>query len=79
MNDCGSLIAGYSHGGCLSSIVLGFVGAWVGGWFAHQVHLPMLYTLQVRGESFPVVWSILGAAVAAGVMSVLTSKPRYDV
>ena len=74
---CGSLgsrLAGYTHRGCLASIVLGFVGAWLGSWVAHQVHLPMLYVLHFRGESFPVVWSILGAAMFAGVMSILTAR-----
>jgi uncharacterized membrane protein YeaQ/YmgE (transglycosylase-associated protein family) len=74
---CGSLgssIAGYSHLGCLTSVVLGFIGAWLGTWFASQVHLPPFYVLHVRGESFPVVWSILGAAMFSGITSVLTSR-----
>ena len=76
---CGSLgsrIAGYSHIGCLSSIVLGFLGAWVGTWFAGQMHLPPLYVLSIRGESFPVVWSIIGAAMFAAVMSSLMGRSR---
>jgi uncharacterized membrane protein YeaQ/YmgE (transglycosylase-associated protein family) len=74
---CGSLgsaLAGYSHMGCLSSIVLGFIGAWLGTWFASQVHLPALYVLHVRGESFPVVWSVIGATMFAGVTSMLTAR-----
>jgi uncharacterized membrane protein YeaQ/YmgE (transglycosylase-associated protein family) len=74
---CGSLgsaLAGYSHLGCLTSIILGFIGAWLGTWFAGQVHLPTLYVLHFRGESFPVVWSVLGAAMFSAVTSVLTSK-----
>jgi uncharacterized membrane protein YeaQ/YmgE (transglycosylase-associated protein family) len=74
---CGSLgsaLAGYSHRGCLSSIVLGFVGAWLGTWFASQMHLPALYVVHMRGESFPVVWAIIGSAVLAGVTSVLTAR-----
>jgi uncharacterized membrane protein YeaQ/YmgE (transglycosylase-associated protein family) len=70
----GSSIAGYSHIGCLSSIALGFLGAWLGRWFAAQVHLPPLYVLHVQGESFPVVWSVIGAATFAAVMSVLTGR-----
>ncbi|MGA2447756.1 MAG: GlsB/YeaQ/YmgE family stress response membrane protein [Polyangiaceae bacterium] len=76
---CGSLgsrIAGYSHIGCLSSIVLGFVGAWLGTWFAAQLHLPTLYTLHLHGESFPVVWSVIGAAMFAALMSALTGRRR---
>jgi uncharacterized membrane protein YeaQ/YmgE (transglycosylase-associated protein family) len=76
---CGSLgsrIAGYSHTGCLSSIVLGFLGAWLGTWFASQVHLPPLYVLHIGPESFPVVWSIAGAAMFAAVASALTGRSR---
>ncbi len=74
---CGSLgssLVGYSHMGCLSSIVLGFIGAWLGTWVASQAHLPALYVIHVRGESFPVVWSIIGAAMFAGVTSMLTAR-----
>jgi uncharacterized membrane protein YeaQ/YmgE (transglycosylase-associated protein family) len=73
----GSMIAGYSHSGCVGSIVLGFVGAWLGTWIAAQAHLPQLYILHVGGESFPVVWSIIGAALFAAVMSALTGRSRY--
>jgi uncharacterized membrane protein YeaQ/YmgE (transglycosylase-associated protein family) len=77
---CGSLgsrLAGYSHTGCLGSVLLGFIGAWLGTWFAAEAHLPALYVLRVRGESFPVVWSILGAGVFSAVMSMLTGRGRY--
>ncbi len=73
----GSRLAGYSHTGCLGSIVLGFAGAWLGTWFAGQAHLPPLYVLHLRGESFPVVWSIIGAAAFSAVMSMLTGRGRY--
>jgi uncharacterized membrane protein YeaQ/YmgE (transglycosylase-associated protein family) len=73
----GSAIAGYSHSGCLSSIALGFIGAWVGMWFARQAHLPTFYVLHVQNESFPVVWSIIGAAVCALGMGVLTRRNPY--
>jgi uncharacterized membrane protein YeaQ/YmgE (transglycosylase-associated protein family) len=56
---CGSLaqtMAGYSHSGCLVSIALGFVGAVLGTWIAHQMGLPELLTIQVGGQPFPVVW-----------------------
>ena len=37
---CGALgqaIGGYSHGGCLVSIALGFIGALLGSWIAGQL------------------------------------------
>ena len=74
---CGSLgagLAGYSHRGCLTSVVLGFAGAWAGGWLAGQLHLPTLWVVHVQRESFPVVWSILGAGMFAAVTSVFTAR-----
>jgi uncharacterized membrane protein YeaQ/YmgE (transglycosylase-associated protein family) len=73
----GSSLAGYTHGGCLASIALGFIGAWLGTWIAGQAHLPMLYVLHVQHESFPVVWSILGAVIFAAVMSILTGRSPH--
>lgn len=74
---CGSLaqaLAGYSHSGCLVSIALGFVGAVLGTWIAHQMGLPELLTVQVGGQPFPVVWSIIGAALFAAILNL--ARPR---
>ena len=76
---CGALgqaIAGYSMGGCLVSIVMGFIGAWLGMWIAGQFGLPTLFTISVDGEPFPVVWSIIGSAVLAVIIGVLTRGAR---
>ena len=79
---CGSLgqsIAGYSHGGCLVSVVLGFIGALVGTWLARLLQLPDLFTLQIGGQAFPIVWSIIGAALFVAVLSLIASRrPPLD-
>ncbi|HYN84526.1 MAG TPA: GlsB/YeaQ/YmgE family stress response membrane protein [Pyrinomonadaceae bacterium] len=72
---CGALgraIVGYSHGGCLVSIALGFIGALLGGWLARQLGLPELLPVRVGGASFPVVWSIVGAALFVAVISLIS-------
>ncbi|MGD0676469.1 MAG: GlsB/YeaQ/YmgE family stress response membrane protein [Polyangiaceae bacterium] len=74
---CGGLgasIAGYSHSGCLGSIALGFVGAWVGMWIARELHLPEGVMWHVGNQAFPVVWSIVGSAVFVAVLSLLTRQ-----
>jgi uncharacterized membrane protein YeaQ/YmgE (transglycosylase-associated protein family) len=74
---CGSLaqaIAGYSRGGCLVSIALGFIGALLGTWLARLLHLPDILTLAIGDQGFPVVWSIIGAALFVGVLGMLTSR-----
>src|SRR2546426_7881948 len=61
---CGSIgqaIAGYSHGGCLVSIALGFIGALVGMWMAHALHLPELFVVRIGGGRVSVILSIIGA------------------
>jgi uncharacterized membrane protein YeaQ/YmgE (transglycosylase-associated protein family) len=72
----GQALAGYSLGGCLVSIVLGFVGALFGSWLARQLGLPELFTINIAGESFPVVWSIIGAFIIALLVG-LFARPRY--
>ncbi|HEX8633204.1 MAG TPA: GlsB/YeaQ/YmgE family stress response membrane protein [Pyrinomonadaceae bacterium] len=76
---CGALgqaISGFSRGGCLVSIALGFIGAILGMWLARQLGLPELLMLPVGGKSFPVVWSIIGAALFVAVISLLTRGRR---
>jgi uncharacterized membrane protein YeaQ/YmgE (transglycosylase-associated protein family) len=78
---CGSLaraMVGYSHGGCLVSIALGFVGAVIGSWLARAANLPDPFVIQVGGQPFPIVWSIIGAALFSAVLSLLT-RPRAIV
>lgn len=79
---CGSLaqsMVGYSHGGCAVSIVMGFIGALLGTWLARATQLPDLLTLQIGDQTFPVVWSIIGAALFAAVLSLLTRPPATTI
>ncbi len=71
---CGALgqaIAGYSIGGCLVSIAVGFLGAVLGMWMAGQLDLPRLFVVEVGTYDFPVAWSILGSALLVAVLGVL--------
>jgi uncharacterized membrane protein YeaQ/YmgE (transglycosylase-associated protein family) len=72
---CGSLgqaIAGYSRGGCLVSIALGFIGALLGLWLARLLGLPELIPVVVGGTSFPIIWSIIGSALFVALITLLT-------
>ncbi|HEY8088758.1 MAG TPA: hypothetical protein VIF09_12955 [Polyangiaceae bacterium] len=74
---CGSIgraIAGYSHGGCLGSVALGFVGALLGHWIARTLQLPELIVWHIGREPFPVIWSIVGSALFVAVLSFLTRR-----
>lgn len=71
---CGSLgmaISGYSRGGCLMSIALGFIGALIGMWLARALALPELFTLEVGDLGFPIIWSIIGSALFVAVLGFL--------
>ena len=72
---CGALgqaIAGYSRGGCLVSIALGFVGALLGMWIARLMGLPELIPVRIGGTSFPIIWSIIGSALFVAIISLIT-------
>ena len=74
---CGSLgqaIAGYSRGGCLVSIALGFVGAVLGMWLARRMGLPELFAFQIGTTNFPIVWSIIGSALFVAVIALFTRR-----
>jgi uncharacterized membrane protein YeaQ/YmgE (transglycosylase-associated protein family) len=76
---CGAIgqgITGYSHGGFLVSIALGVIGAFIGVWVAGKLGLPQFYTLHVGATSFPVIWSIIGAALVVAVLGLITSPRR---
>ncbi|MBA3765707.1 MAG: GlsB/YeaQ/YmgE family stress response membrane protein [Acidobacteria bacterium] len=74
---CGSLgqaIGGYSRGGCLVSIALGFIGALIGMWVARNLGLPELFAVNIGGTKFPIIWSIIGAALFVAVINLISRR-----
>lgn len=72
---CGALgqaIVGYSRGGCLVAIALGFIGALTGTWIARHAGMPELFAVQIGGTRFPIIWSIIGSALFVAVIGLLT-------
>ncbi len=74
VGSIGQAIAGYSPGGCLVSIIMGFVGAVIGVWLASTLHLPEIFVLNIDGQPFPVVWAIIGAALFAAILGVFARR-----
>jgi uncharacterized membrane protein YeaQ/YmgE (transglycosylase-associated protein family) len=68
----GQALAGYSVGGCITSILVGFVGAVIGTWIAGALGLPEFFAINVGGRTFPIVWSVLGSALFVAVLALLT-------
>ncbi len=71
------MLVGFSRGGCLVSIVVGFIGAYIGWWLAGQLHLPPIFILNIDGQQFPLVWAIIGSAIFAGILSLLAGRRAY--
>lgn len=67
----GQSLAGYDLGGCLVSIVVGFIGAYIGLWVAGKMGLPDFFTIQVDGKPFPIIWAIIGAAIFTFIVALL--------
>jgi uncharacterized membrane protein YeaQ/YmgE (transglycosylase-associated protein family) len=70
----GKAIAGDVRGGLIVSIVLGFVGALLGPWVAQKLSLPEPFMLTIGGHPFPVLWSIIGAALFVAVIHLFSRR-----
>lgn len=74
---CGSVgkaLAGGARGGLLTSIALGFIGALFGPWVAQQFGLSEPFMLQLSGQSFPILWSIVGAALFVALLHLISGR-----
>ncbi len=74
---CGALgqaISGFSRGGCLVSIALGFIGALIGLWLARALALPELFAVQIGTQQFPIVWSIIGSALFVAIIGLISRR-----
>ncbi len=71
---CGGVglsLAGYDLGGCLVSIVVGFIGAYIGMWLAGKFGLPEILAIKIGGKTFPVIWSVIGSAVFTLIVALI--------
>ena len=71
----GKAIAGFSRGGFLAAIGIGFIGDLIGSWLAGNLGLPSIPVLDIGSTAFPVVWAILGSVILVALLA-LVLKPR---
>jgi uncharacterized membrane protein YeaQ/YmgE (transglycosylase-associated protein family) len=74
---CGAIgraIAGGARGGCLVSVAVGFIGALLGSWISRKVGLPEILAITVDRHPFPIVWSIIGAALFVAVVHLISGR-----
>jgi uncharacterized membrane protein YeaQ/YmgE (transglycosylase-associated protein family) len=58
----------------LVSVIVGFVGAYIGICLAGQLGLPEVFSIRIDGESFPVVWGIVGSAILSLILGLLSRR-----
>jgi len=76
---CGAIgraMGGGARGGFIVSIAVGFIGALLGTFIAGHFKLPELMMIMVDGHRFPILWSIIGAALFVALVH-LISGPGY--
>jgi uncharacterized membrane protein YeaQ/YmgE (transglycosylase-associated protein family) len=72
-------IAGYSLGGFIISAVVGFIGAFIGRWIAGQFGLPEPLPVTIDGETFPIIWAIIGSVIFVAIVGLFTRRRRRYV
>lgn len=70
----GKALAGGARGGLILSIVLGFIGALLGPWVAGQLGLPEPLVIDIGGRPFPILWSIIGAALFVAIIHLISRR-----
>ena len=72
----GASIAGRRRLGCLTSIVLGFIGALIGTFIAQKLDLPLFPWIKIGSHPFPIIWAVLGAALFVAFLNLLTPSKK---
>jgi uncharacterized membrane protein YeaQ/YmgE (transglycosylase-associated protein family) len=72
----GSAIAGRARGGLLVSVALGFIGALLGPWLAGLLGLSEPFMVSVGGQTYPILWSIVGAALFVAIIHAFSRAGR---
>lgn len=70
----GKALAGDARGGLVVTTAVGFIGALLGPWVAGKLGLPEPFTVNVGGHPFPVLWSIIGAALFVAFIHLLSRR-----
>ena len=67
-----------SLGGYLGSVIVGFIGAFFGIGIARLFGFPEMIPVIIRGETFPVMWSIIGSITLSWVLRSITRRSVVD-
>jgi len=70
----GKAIAGEVRGGLVVSTALGFIGALLGPLLAAQLKLSEPLVVHIGGHPFPILWSIIGAALFVAIIHLVSGR-----
>ncbi len=76
---CGGIaeaLVGYSPGGFLAAVAIGFLGALIGTWLAPRIGLPSILPVTIEGFKIEIIWSILGAIILLAILSAVRRPYR---
>ena len=69
-------LVGFDRGGCILSIVVGFIGAIIGTWLARELELPDPFPFTIRGTVYHILWTIIGAVIFTAALSLITPRKK---
>jgi uncharacterized membrane protein YeaQ/YmgE (transglycosylase-associated protein family) len=69
-------LSGFSRGGCIISIIVGFIGAMIGSWLSRELSLPDPFIIEINGNSYNILWTIIGAVIFTVILSLLTPDKK---
>ncbi len=70
------LTSGYSKGGWIVNLAIGFLGALAGVVVSRLLNAPVIYDLTIGGNRFPVIYCVIGAVFFLAGISFLVKPGR---
>ncbi len=77
---CGTLAqltSGYSKGGWIVNIAIGFLGALAGVVVSRLLDAPVIYDLRIEGVAFPLVYCLIGTVLFLAAISLVIKPGRH--
>lgn len=76
LGSLAQLTSGYSRGGWIVNLGVGFAGALAGVVLSRALNAPKIYNFEYRGIDFPIVYSLVGAALFLAAIGLLVKPGR---
>jgi uncharacterized membrane protein YeaQ/YmgE (transglycosylase-associated protein family) len=76
---CGTLAqltSGYSRGGWIVNLGVGFMGALAGVFVARSLPVPDVYILKVKTSDFPIIWALIGSVFFLAAIGLFVKPDR---